>query len=66
MEKTQSAVKKEQGLASKLKQEINAVNDNAQKQLQLEKEKAEATESEKSLIEKTLNAERQKVGHALA
>ena len=63
VEKTQSAVKKEQGLASKLKEEINAVNSNAQQQMQLEKEKAEATAAEKALVEKTLDAERQKVRH---
>lgn len=61
VEKTQSAMEKEQGLASKLKEEINAVNSNAQKKLQLEQERAEATAAEKALVEKTLDAERQKV-----
>ena len=61
MDSTQSAVKKEQGLVSKLKEEINAVNSNAQQQMQLEQEKAEATAAEKALVEKTLDAERQKV-----
>ena len=61
VEKTQSVVKKEQSLAAKLKEEISVVNNNAQKQMQLEKEKAEATESEKALVEKSLDAERQKV-----
>ena len=54
-------MKKEQGLSSKLKAEINAVNSNAQQQMQLEQEKAEATAAEKALVEKTLDAERQKV-----
>ena len=61
VDSTQSAVKKEQGLVSKLKEEINAVNSNAQQQMQLEQEKAEATAAEKALVEKTLDAERQKV-----
>lgn len=58
-------MKKEQSLASRLKEEISAVNTNAQKKMQLEKEKAEATESEKALVEKSLDAERQKVTHLL-
>jgi len=61
VEKTQKAVKKEQSLASQLKEEISAVNSSAQKQMQLEKEKAEATEAERALVEKSLQAERQKV-----
>ena len=61
VEKTQKAVKKEQSLASQLKEEISAVNNSAQKQMQLEKEKAEATEAERALVEKSLQAERQKV-----
>lgn len=61
VEETQTAVKKEQSLASQLKQEISAVNSSAQKQMQLEKEKAEATEAERALVEKSLQAERQKV-----
>ena len=61
VEKTQKAVKKEQSLASQLKEEISAVNSSAQKQMQLEKEKAEATEAERTLVEKSLQAERQKV-----
>lgn len=63
VEKTQSAVKKEQGLAAKLKEEISAVNNTSQKQMQLEKEKVEATEAERSLVEKSLKAERQKVSN---
>ena len=63
VEKTQSAVKKEQGLAAKLKEEISAVNNSSQKQMQLEKEKVEATEAERSLVEKSLKAERQKVSN---
>lgn len=61
VEKTQKAVKKEQSLASQLKEEISAVNSSAEKQMQLEKEKAEATEAERALVEKSLQAERQKV-----
>jgi len=54
-------VKNEQSLASKLKQEISAVNSSAQKQMQLEQEKTEAAEAERALVEKSLQAERQKV-----
>ena len=58
---TQSAVEKQQGLASKLKQEISAINSSAQKQVQLEQEKAKAEAAEKALVQKFLDAERQKV-----
>lgn len=58
---TQSAVKKQQGLASKLKEEINAINDSAQKQKKLEQDKAAAIAAEKALVDKFLDAERQKV-----
>ena len=61
VEQTQGVVKKEQGLAAKLQQEISAVTSNAQKQKELEQQKTEATAAEKQLIEKSLNAERQKV-----
>ena len=61
MEKTQKAVKKEQSLASKLKEEISAVNSSTQKQMQLEQQKVEATQAERVLVEKSLNAERHKV-----
>lgn len=63
VEKTQQAVKKEQGLASKLKEEIKAVNSSAEEQMQLEQQKVQATEKERSLTEKALQAERQKVQH---
>lgn len=58
---TQSAVEKQQGLASKLKQEISTINSSAEKQVQLEQEKAEAEAAEKALVQKFLDAERQKV-----
>ena len=61
VEKTQQAVKKEQGLASKLKEEIKAVNSSTDKQMQLEQQKVQATEKERALTEKALQAERQKV-----
>lgn len=35
LEKTQSAMKKDQELSSELKEEINAVNSNAQQQMRL-------------------------------
>ena len=65
MEKTQQAVKKEQKLASQLQQEIKAVNSNADEQVQLEQQKVQATEKERALVEKSLEAERQKVRPAV-
>ena len=61
VEKTQQAVKKEQSLASKLKDEIKAVSSSTDKQMQLEQQKVQATEKERALTEKALQAERQKV-----
>ena len=55
-------MEKEQSLAAKLKKEITAANESAEKQVQLEQEKAKATEAERALVEKSLQAERQKVG----
>ena len=61
VEKTQQAVKKEQSLASQLKQEIKAVNSSAEEQVQLEQQRVQATEKERTLVEQSLQAERQKV-----
>lgn len=61
VEKTQQAVKKEQSLASQLEQEMKAVNSSAEEQVQLEQQRVQATEKERALVEKSLQAERQKV-----
>lgn len=61
VEKTQQAVKKEQSLATKLKDEIKAVSSSTDKQMQLEQQKVQATEKERAMTEKALQAERQKV-----
>lgn len=61
VEKTQEAVQKEQSLASKLKEEIKQANSSAEEKVQLEQQKVQATEKERALVEKSLEAERQKV-----
>ena len=59
--KAQEAVQKEQDIGAKLQQELAAVRSGSQRQVDLQKERAEAAEREKQLVEQSLAAEQRKV-----
>lgn len=55
------AFRKEQNVTTELKEEMQAVSDNAEEQIQAEQMKVQAKERERARVERALQAERQKV-----